>query len=84
MEEIYRQEKIMPRQKRPVIAVSLANGERKNFDSVYACAKAIGANVSNVLSALDSRGTCKGWMISDTKENIQRRIDELKKLMEEL
>lgn len=67
-----------------MIAVSLETGERKNFESVYACAKEIGANVSNVLSALDSRGTCKGWMISDTKENIQRKIDELKKMMEEL
>lgn len=74
----------MPRQKRPVIAISLETGERKNFESVYACSKAIGANVSNVLSALDSQGSCKGWMLSDTKENIQRRIDELKKMMEEL
>lgn len=74
----------MPRQKRPVIAVSLATGERKNFESVYACAKGIGANVSGVIQALDSRGTCRGWMLFDTKENIQRRIDSLIKMMEEL
>ena len=74
----------MPRKKRPVIAVSLATGERKSFDSIYACAKAIGANVSNVVAALDSQGTCRGWMISDTKENIQLRIEELRKMMEKL
>lgn len=74
----------MPRKKRPVIAVSLATGERKHFDSIYACAKAIGANASGVISALDSQGTCKGWVISDTKENIQLRIEELKKIMEKL
>lgn len=74
----------MPRNKRPVIAISLETGERKTFDSVYACAKSLGANVSGVISALDSIGTCKGWRLLDTKENVQKKIDELEKLMEEI
>ena len=74
----------MPRTKRPVIAISLETGERKEFDSTYACAKSIGVNVSGIIAALDSIGSCKGWRILDTKENIDRRIEELKKIKEEL
>jgi hypothetical protein len=74
----------MPRITRPVIAISVETGDRKEFDSVYACKMALGVNESGIIRALDSMGTCNGWRLFDTKENIQKRIERLQKVMEEI
>ena len=73
----------MPRQKRPVITISLETGERKEYASAYACANAIGAKPNGVISALETLGTCKGYRILDVPETIRKRIVELENVLNE-
>ena len=73
------------REKRPVIAVDIETGTKKEYDSAYACAKELRVNPTNVLSAaLINGGVCKGYRIYDTPETIRKRINELENLLEEL
>lgn len=68
----------MARQKRGVVAINEATGERKDFDSVYACAKALGVCVQAIQLAQGLGGVSKGWRIYDTPDKIRERIEELK------
>jgi len=68
----------MAREKRAVIAINETTGERRDFDSVYRCAKEFGVCVQAVQLAQGLSGVCKGWRIFDTPARIRERIEELK------
>ena len=66
-----------------MIAVNVETGERKMYESTYACAKVLRVNPTNVLSAaINNGGVCRGYQIFDTPETIKARIRELEKLLE--
>lgn len=68
----------MARKQRVAIAISEVTGERRVFDSVYACAKALGVSFQAVQLAQGLGGTCQGWRIYDEPERIRERIEDLK------
>lgn len=68
----------MARTKRAVIAINETTGERKEFDSVYAAAKALKVCTQAVQLAQGLGGVCQGWRIYDSAERIRERIEELK------
>lgn len=68
----------MIRAKRAVIAINETTGERKEFESVYAAAKALGVSFQAVQLAQGLSGVCRGWRIYDTPARIRERIEDLK------
>ena len=64
--------------RRSVIAVNEMTGERKFFESVYACAKYMNVCTQAVQLAQGLGGVCKGWRIYDEPERIRERIEDLK------
>lgn len=74
----------MARQSRKVIAVNVKTGERRTFESAYECAMELGTGHCNALAALNRNGVCFGWKLYDTPEYLRKRIEELKKQLEEL
>lgn len=69
----------MARAKRAVIAINVTTGERKEFDSVYAAAKALNVCTQAVQLAQGLGGVCKGWRIYDSPDRIREKIEDLKK-----
>lgn len=67
----------MERAKRKVIAVNENTGERRAYDSVYACAKALGVRIQLVQQAQSLSGCAKGWRIYDTPDRLRERIAEM-------
>ena len=65
------------RVKRKVIAIHEITGERKEFESAYVAAKALGCSISAVQASFDRAGTVFGWKIFDTPDRIRERIKEL-------
>ena len=68
---------------RKVIAINQKTGERKEFKSTYAAAVFLLTATQNVMQALDRGGVCCGWKLYDTPERIQKRIEQLNKMLEE-
>ena len=74
----------MARETRPVIAIHEKTGERKEFSSVYAAAKAFRTNHTHVLISLAMGTSVKNWKVYDTPDNIRRRIAELDGIIDRL
>lgn len=74
----------MPRETRPVIAINEATGERVQYNSVYALAKALGVRNSHVMIAISMGNAVNGWRVYDTPENIRKRIEEMERTIEML
>lgn len=73
------------RKYRPFIAVNLETGEKKEWSSTYAFAKAMQTGHENVRGALNRRGVILGkYRLYDTPEEIRKRIAELERQLEEV
>lgn len=72
----------MARETRPVIAINETTGERKEFGSAYAAAKALKTTHTHVLISIGMGTVCKGWKVFDTPDNIHRRIIELEEQLD--
>ena len=68
---------------RTVIAINMKTGERKEFKSTYAAAVFLSTATQNVMQALDRNGVCCGWKLYDAPERIQKRIEQLNKMLKE-
>ena len=67
----------MARQQRETILIN-NDGERREYASEYAAAKALGVSVQSVQQAKRWNAALKGWRVFDTPEKIKERISELK------
>lgn len=68
--------------KNELIAVNEQTGEVLKYDSEYALAKVIGCNSNSVNAARRLFTSIKGWKVYDTPENIEKRIEELREVLE--
>lgn len=66
----------MANEVRKVIAIS-ESGERKVFDSMNEAARELRSTYQQVQISILRGGTCNGWRVYDTPENIRKRIEAL-------
>lgn len=72
------------RKTRKLIGINIETGEKREFASTYAFAREMKTSTQNVSMAVIRGGSCAGWKLYDTPENIRKRIEELKQQLEEL
>lgn len=65
-----------------VMAVSVQDGRRREFKSMYDFSKFVGVTGRSVIQAVERGAACKGWLIIESPEKIQERIAELEKRLE--
>lgn len=74
----------MARESRGIVAISVATGERREFDSASSCAIELRTQHTNVLQALNRNGVCCGWKLYDSPESLRKRIEELQRQLKEI
>lgn len=67
----------MAKEGRKVLAVNVTTGERKEYGSAYALSLELGVTQRSIMQALERGGTCSGWRVYDTPENIRKQIKAL-------
>ena len=67
---------------RKILAVNCDTGERKEFQSAWAFACAMGVTGRAVEQAVERGGVCAGWHIYDAPERIREKIARLKEILE--
>lgn len=72
------------RETRKVVAVNVANGERREFPTSTECAIFLHTMSANVLQALNRNGVCYGWKLYDSAETLRKRIAELERQLAEI
>lgn len=69
----------MARQTRPVIAIHEETGERRDFSGMYETGRVLGVGHVQVLMAIMTGQSVRGWRVYDTPDKIRERIKELEK-----
>jgi hypothetical protein len=62
----------------------METGEKREFPSTYAFAQEMKTSPQNVVFALQRCGTCAGWKLYDTPDELRKRIEELQRQLEEV
>lgn len=71
-------------ERKQIILINEASGERKDFKSINAAARFLYCTFMNVQSAALYNGTLKGWRVYESPETIRKHIKDLEEQLKTL
>lgn len=67
----------MINERKGIVIINVETGERKDFDSINAAARFLGATFCNIQKAGIYNGVCKGWKVYESADTIRQHIKDL-------
>lgn len=62
--------------KRAIVLINQETGERKDFGSINAAARFLGATFCNIQTQAVYNGVCKGWKVYESPDSIRKHIED--------